>query len=308
MPAEQDNRQAENGPAGRKVLTPIVLVGADSRAAAAIAARNRDRKVLYVGRGEGPGKRVLTPDYRTVPPGIAMADATIVNCVGTDRGIPSELDALNVEVPLVWARAAAGAGARQFVQISSFSVYGRRTAIGRNTPPAPESDYGKSKREAEAALAEIDALAVSIVRVPILVSPAGSSDEPDKLARLANLVARAHAVPAPADRVQRSMISYDAMARAVELLEADPRPLAIAADPQPFTYDLLAEVAREAGLATARVPVPRFAAGLLARAAPGLADRLLASSVLAPEANLLEGHGDFVRLREVIASHFGVSR
>lgn len=308
MPAEQDNRLAENEPEGEGVLGPLVLVGGDSRAAAAIGARNRGRRIISVARRDGPGERVLTPDYRTVPSATPLADATIVNCVGTDQGSAGELAALNFEVPVAWATAAAGAGARQFVQLSSFSVYGRRETIGRDTPPAPESDYGKSKHDAEAALSQIDGVAVGIVRVPILVSPAGAVGAPDKLARLASMAARARAVPAPADRVERSMISYDAMARAVELLEADPRPLAIAADPQPFTYDLLAEVAREAGLSVTRIPVPRFAARLLARAVPGLADRLFASSVLAPEANMLAGQGDFLRLRAVIASHFAASR
>ncbi|MGN3974578.1 NAD-dependent epimerase/dehydratase family protein [Tsuneonella sp. SYSU-LHT278] len=287
---------------------PLVLVGGDSRAAAAIAARSSSRKVVLIARRDGPGERVLISDYRKIPDGAALANATVINCVGTDRGDPEDLAALNVEVPIAWAGAAEAAGARQFIQISSFSVYGRRAAIGSDTPPAPESGYGMSKRDAETALEGTGAMATSILRVPILVSPAGAAGEPDKLARLASLSARIRAVPAPRARVERSMISYDAMARAVELLEAEPRPLAIAADPQPFTYDLLAEVAREAGLAVARVPVPQVAVRLLAGVSPGLADRLFASSVLAAEANLLAGQEGFVPLREVIASHFAARR
>lgn len=293
-----------NEPEINRLVSPLILVGGDSRAAAAIAARNAGRRIVSIARRDGPGERIATDDYRSVPGGVPFEDATIVNCVGTDRGDAATLEALNIAVPIAWAQAAAAGGARQFIQISSFSVYGRRTRIDHDSPLDPTSDYGRSRRDADAALAKLPGIAISALRVPILVSLAGAAGTPDKLAQLAGLAARAHLVPAPSRAVARAMISYDAMARAVALLEADPRPLAIAADPQPFTYDLLAQVAREAGVSMARIPVPGVASALLARVAPGIADRLFASSVLAPEANLLTGHGDFLRLTAVIASHF----
>lgn len=227
-----------------------------------------------------------------------------MNCVGTDHGKPADLAALNVDVPVAWAKAAAAGGANQFIQISSFSVYGQCETIEIDTPTAPESDYGRSKRDAEVALGTMAGLAKSILRVPILISPAGAAGSRDKLAQLANLAAKTHAVPAPAKTVERSMISYDAMARAVQVLQSAPRPIAIAADPQPFTYDLLAEVARSCGVAVVRARVPDLAVRLLSRTAPSISNRLFASSVLADDANLLSGYEDFLCLREVIGSHF----
>lgn len=297
-----------NEPEINRLGVPLILVGGDSRAAAAIAARNAGRRVVSIARRPGNGERILADDYRSVPAGLQFAGATVVNCVGTDRGEPDTLHALNVAVPITWAQAAAAGGARQFVQISSFSVYGRRARVDAESPLAPASDYGRSKRDAEAALAQVSGIRVSVLRVPILVSPAGAAGAPDKLAQLAALASRTHMVPAPSRDIERAMISYDAMARGVELLEANPRPLAIVADPQFFSYHLLAEVAREAGLSIARIPVPGFASALLARAAPSLADRLFASSMLAPDANLLTGHGDYLRLRAIIASHFARAR
>ena len=286
-------------------MAPLVLVGGDSRAAAAIAARNAGRRIVLVVRRGGSGERATVRDYREIPDGLKLAGATVVNCVGIDRGPPQELHRANVEVPLNWVHATARMGGRLFVQISSFSVYGRRELIGHDTPPAPESDYGRSKRDAEVALSSlnIDA-AISVLRVPILVSPAGAAGPPDKLAQLARLAARAHVVPAPARPVERSMISYDAMARAVALLEAEPQPLAVAADPEPFTYDLLAAAALAGGSRVVRVPVPRLATQFLAPIAPGIVERLFASNVLADEANLLAKRDDFARLPAIIASHF----
>lgn len=283
---------------------PLILVGGDSRAAAAIAARNGKRRVILVARRNGLGERISTSDYRLVPDGVPFARSIVVNCVGSDRGNPADLAALNVDVPVAWARAAAEGGANQFIQISSFSVYGLCKTIEVDTPTEPVSEYGRSKRDAEVALGALAGIATSILRVPILVSPAGAAGSPDKLAQLANLAAKAHVVPAPANTVERSMISYDAMARAVQVLQSAPRPIAIAADPQPFTYELLAEVARSSGVAVVRAPVPAFAVRLLSRTAPSLANRLFASSALTDGANLLSGHEDFLRLREVIGSHF----
>ena len=282
-----------------------MLVGCDSRAAVAIARRMRSERVIGIARRDGPGKRVIVADYAELPADLSLKGATIVNCVGTDRGSPETLRHLNVEVPLAWAHAAREQGARQFVQLSSFSVYGRAERVSRATQPAPQGDYGRSKLAAEQALAaERGALALSVLRVPILVSPSATSGAPDKLAQLAALARRLHAVPQPHSRVQRSMLTYGGLAAAVDCVIADAPSLACAADPEPFTYALLAGAGRERGFQVLSVPVPAIASKLLSKAAPALHDRLLASSLLAAEDNILTGKSDFVRLREVIASHF----
>jgi len=262
-------------------------------------------RVIGIARRDGPGERVIVADYAAVPADLTLAGATIVNCVGTDRGSPETLQHLNVEVPRAWARAAREQGARQFVQLSSFSVYGRAERVSCATQAAPQGIYGRSKLAAEKALtAERGELALSVLRVPILVSPSGTSGAPDKLAQLAALAKRLHTVPQPHRPVERSMLTYDGLAAAVERVIAGAPSLACAADPEPFTYALLAGAARERGLQVLSVPVPAIASKLLSKAAPALHDRLLASSLLAAEDNILAGESDFVRLREVIVSHF----
>ena len=284
---------------------PLVLVGCDSRAAAAIARRAGHENVIGIGRRAGSGQRLIVADYAQVPAELQLAGATIVNCVGTDRGSPDALRHLNIEVPCAWSRAARERGARQLVQLSSFSVYGRTERVTRSTQPAPQGDYGRSKLVAEQALAvEPGPLPVSILRVPILVAPSGTAGVPDKLAQLAALAKRAHAVPRPHRRIERSMLTYDGLAASVERVIAQTPSLACAADPEPFTYALLAEAAREQGLTVISIPVPAIASALLHKAAPGLHDQLFSSSLLDGEDNILGGETGFLRLREVITSHF----
>ena len=262
-------------------------------------------RVVGIARRDGPGERIIVADYTEVPDDLSLAGATIINCVGTDRGSPENLQHLNVEVPCAWASAAREQGARQLVQLSSFSIYGRAEQVSCATQPAPQVDYGRSKLAAEQALtAERGGLAVSVLRVPILVSPSGTSGAPDKLAQLAALAKRLHALPQPHRRVERSMLTYDGLAAAVERVIAGAPALACAADPEPFTYALLAGAARERRIQVLSVPVPAFASALVSKLAPALHDRLFASSLLAAEDNILAGECDFVRLREVIASHF----
>jgi len=81
----------------------------------------------------------------------------------------------NVEGTLALARAAAEAGCRRFVFLSSVKVNGEASGGGapfRETdPPAPRDPYGRSKRDAERgllALAESSGLEAVIIRPPLV--------------------------------------------------------------------------------------------------------------------------------------------
>ena len=100
----------------------LILIGASSRAAAAIRAALPERKTVGVAR-QGAHADVRLAHYAAVPSSVHFVGATVVNCVGTDRGSPDELDAINRRVPPAWASSAREAGALHFIQLSSFSVY-----------------------------------------------------------------------------------------------------------------------------------------------------------------------------------------
>ena len=284
----------------------IVIVGGRSRSGRAMREAFGTCEVIGLVRGmAGPGEIALA-DYRQVPEGLDLGGAVIVNCAGAVSGSPDELMRANCEVPLAWAQAGAAAGARQFVQISSFSLFGRQPAIGHATPLAPTSAYGRSKLAAEQALAALDtrAMAVARLRVPILVG-AGT----DKLARLVRLATGTGFVPTAPWPTPRSMLSYGALADAVVRVVAQGASGALfAADPEPFTPGLLCAMAREASLGLRPLVVPRPVLGLLARAAPGLHASLFLPNLLEERDNLLAQGRNGECLRAAMVRMFAKAR
>lgn len=85
--------------------------------------------------------------------------------------------AANVEATMRLARAAASAGARRFVFISSIKVNGEQTLANPFTPAdlaAPNDAYAQSKLEAENGLRELEqrtGLEVAIIRPPLVYGP-----------------------------------------------------------------------------------------------------------------------------------------
>lgn len=90
----------------------------------------------------------------------------------------TEYRRVNVEGTLALARAAAAAGVRRFVFLSSIKVNGEESRAGipfsADDLPAPKDAYGISKLEAESALrslAEATGMEVVIVRPPLVYGP-----------------------------------------------------------------------------------------------------------------------------------------
>lgn len=288
---------------------PLIILGADSRAAAAITARFPETRVVGVARRPGAGERLVVDDYATVPDDAPLTGAQVINCVGSDRGTPEDLHKLNCAVPVAWARAARDRGAEGFVHLSSFSVFARQGEVGMDSPLDTRSDYGRSKRAAEEELKALagEGFAVSRLRMPILVSPPVPGGPDDKLGLLMKLVRVSRLRPRLARPIARAMLSYDGLAEAVCRLVNAPQPLTCAADPEPFSYELVGEVARNSGIRLASVPLPGSATALVARFAPGLHERLFTSMALADDDNLLAQGGNFLRLRAIVGMHFARS-
>lgn len=102
-----------------------------------------------------PGVRYVVHDVRqVVPEAFGLEDAVIYNLAAVHRtpGHPAhEYYDTNIFGALNVTRFADVIGATKLVFTSSISVYGpREDVVDENTPPAPTSDYGRSKLMAEA--------------------------------------------------------------------------------------------------------------------------------------------------------------
>jgi UDP-glucose 4-epimerase len=221
----------------------------------------------------------------SVPEGAILPGSVVVNCVGSPTGSEQGLMRVNLEIAQRWGEAALAAGASHFIQLSSFSVYGRAERIDARTPEQPQSAYGRSKLAADRALMDLDGkgMPVTLLRIPMLFGKGR-----DKLSQLVSAVLKAGVVPMPSQPIERSMLSYAALGVAVVGLARRPeRGVVNIADPTLFTYELLRDrVARATGRKVGRLWLPGIATAAVRSFAPNLHARLFASSKLEPSAAL----------------------
>ena len=159
-----------------------------------------------------------------------------------------ELRRLNVDATSRLA-AAVAASARRFVFVSSVKVHGEDSGDGaytENDPTRPQDAYGRSKLEAERALAEIAArsgMELVLIRPPLVYGPAVKAN----FLRLLRWVDKGLPLPFAGVRNRRSLIGLDnlvdAIARCVEHPEAR-GPLLVADDESVSTPELLSRTAR----------------------------------------------------------------
>jgi len=201
----------------------------------------------------------------------------IVHCAGrahimTDVS-PDPLEAFrtsNVTRTLALARAAAAAGVRRFVFISSIKVNGECTASGApflpTDPPRPADPYGVSKHEAEQALRQLSAetgLEVVVIR-PVLVY--GPGVKANFLAMMRWLTRR---VPLPFGLIdnRRSLVGLDNLVdlilTTVDHPNAAGQTFLVSDDEDVSTPELLTRTAAALGTSARLVPVsPAFLCGL----------------------------------------------
>lgn len=278
----------------------VLILGGNSRIARATAAALGARAVR-VARAGGEGVRGIG-DYAAMTARDFAGLTAVVNCAGLVAGPAALLEAVNVDLQARLAEAARAAGVRRFVGVGSFSVLGDVAWIDAATPPAPVSDYGRSKLAGEAALAALDTdgFATATVRLPAIVG-AGTRG---KLADLLRVWRRVGVAPVPARDVRRSMIGLELTGQVLArvALGAE-RGVVHAADAVPFTFAEAARALRAAtGAAFRRVPLPAPAVALLGRAAPALRRSMFADSLLDPAANLcVAEHMPSTLYREIAA-------
>lgn len=140
----------------------------------------------------------------------AAAHVHVMGAAGADA--LAEFRRVNVGGSLALARAAASAGVRRFVFISSVKVHGEATAPGRpfreDDAPAPLDAYGVSKMEAEQALRALSAdagMELVIIRPPLVYGPGVKAN----FAALVRLVRRGWPLPLGAIHNRRSLVALD---------------------------------------------------------------------------------------------------
>lgn len=207
---------------GRAVCRALLEAGASVRAAVR-SVHSAERLVAgteAVVIGDLAGNAPLAPSVARAGAIVHLAARVHVM---HDRGLES-LEAyrrLNVHATVRLATAAADAGVRRFVYVSSVKAVGERSVrpLTEDAVPAPEDAYGRTKLEAEHALqavAERTGLEVVVLRPPLVYGPGVGGN----FRRLVSLVRLAHHVPLPlAGDNARSLVFVvnlaDALVRAV---------------------------------------------------------------------------------------------
>lgn len=206
--------------------------------------------------------------------------AGVAHRPGTDAATYQQV---NVEGTAHLARAAAAAGVSRFVFVSSIAVYGRSVAaeaLDESTPPAPKDPYGRSKLEAEQALAraaEGHAMTWTVVRPPLVYGPGA----PGNFRRLVELVRRGVPLPLAAAHAPRSYVGIDNLVSALVSVSTHPnaanRCFVISDGQDVGTADLIRLIAQGLGRAPRLWWVPQAVLRLGAAAAgrSGDASRLL---------------------------------
>lgn len=144
---------------------------------------------------------------------------------GASPAALTALHAINVDVPVRLAAAAAAAGVRHVVFASSVKVHGESSpaarALREDDPLAPADPYGASKVAAEAGLARVAAdtgLRVTALRLPLVYGPGAKAN----FAALVQAVRRGAILPVASIANRRSLVASGNLASALlALLHAE---------------------------------------------------------------------------------------
>lgn len=266
-----------------------MLLGASGRLAEKfISAAPPDYQIVKITRSGYAGDQVVrVASYDDIPSLAYDNIDCIVNCAGTVTGSPAELDKANHLLPARVAHTALTHGIRHFVQVSSFSVFGRATAIDASTPVSPANAYGTSKASAEKALMTLQeqGLEPALVRVPIIYDHRTQT----KIMMLARLMSKLGWFVEPTPVPNRAMIHVENCAALLHYVVRNRLSGAIfGADLESFEISLLADVLRQAGRRVSIARVPAKFLTPLSLIAPGAYSSLFCSSSLRRDDNACE--------------------
>ena len=285
-------------------MSRVLITGACGFVGAALCRELRSRGHLLSGTTRDPARRQSgdgTPLY-VIPDmdgatdwsrAVSGAEAVIHLAARTHLTGGSGARALdiyrqtNVEGSRALAEAAAAAGVRQFIFLSSIKAAGERSGgegLTERTEPAPEDAYGLSKLEAEKAVraAAGGRMSLTILRPPLIYGPGVRAN----FLRLLDACEARRPLPLAGIQNRRSLVYVGNLAHAIA--ECIDRPEAAKgvfhiADSEPVsTTGLIRDVGRALGRRQRLFPVPkavlRIAGAITAR--QSIVDRLLGSLVV----------------------------
>ena len=167
----------------------VVVTGANglvgARVCAALAERGATVRAVVRREGTAPEVEGLDehigdfadPDFAATVVEGADAVVTTVHPMGSDRATQQRVA---VEGTPRLARAARDTGVARFVHVSTCAVYDRRPGVGDVTETSAlvgddADDYAVTKRDTDAALAEVEGITRVVVRPPAILGPGETS-------------------------------------------------------------------------------------------------------------------------------------
>lgn len=153
----------------------------------------------------------------------------------------SEYDRVNTIYPVEMARLAKANGLKQFVFISSVSVYGPMEYIDEDSDCNPRTKYGKSKLEAENRLFELNDcnFIVSILRIPMIYGP----QAPGNIQSIIRLVNYLPIIPLGNINNRRSFISIQNLVYSIDqILKLQKEGIFLLSDDEPISTSSLVEI------------------------------------------------------------------
>jgi UDP-glucose 4-epimerase len=284
----------------------VLLIGAASSIGRAISAqRPADLKITPLVRdGAGFTDAAVVDDYLDIPAALFEGIDVVINCVGVTRNPangPRSMIDLNVKVPVNAAVAAKRAGVGQFIHFSSISLYGRCALIDETTGINPVTDYGRSKAQADEALAALadDSFRVCLIRPPIVYGAGAGA----KIIQLISFMRKFGFFVAPQPPALRSAVHVrNLVAWLLRAIEGNVTGPVLVSDREPFSIDMIAALLggkQEKPVRLLRLPrVCFFPVKLLA---PGLYASLFAPQLVEARWQVMENATLPVPVEEGIA-------
>lgn len=220
----------------------------------------------------------------------------IVNVAGRVHGNVDELTDANVRFPTKLARSGREGRVKQFVQVSSFAVYGSSEYIDDRTPEAPANDYGYTKAEGDRRLHALatNGFSVASLRLPFLFD----AERPALFRQLFRAIGMMPYFPVASKSTRRSMISYSDAAKTLRMLvEGRCSGTFHAAAPTPFDFETLGRLLYdELGYNFRTMRLPNVITNAIKLGAPAVHRRLFESSVLDSQINIADSMPEIIDL------------